>query len=76
MCVAGKEGAERGLEGSLGAGGCNKGTWGPESSYSESLSCLPGEFCGSRAAASEQSHQQILGARDAVSLLLSGMLQF
>ena len=67
MWAAGKEGAERGLEGTWGAGGCNQGTWGPESSYSASLSCLPSEFLGGRAAASEQSYQQILGARDAVS---------
>mgnify|MGYP006996439028 CR=1 FL=1 len=81
--LAGKRGCckvVRGLAGTTvgheGLGAAFKGLGGPESSNSESLSCLPGEFCGSRAAASEQSHQQILGARDAVSLLLSGMLQF
>ena len=28
MWAAGKDGAERGLEGTWGAGGCNQGTWG------------------------------------------------
>ena len=49
------------------AEGCIQGFGGPESPNSESLSCLPTELLASRTAASEQSHQQVLGVRDAVS---------
>lgn len=61
----------RGLAGTTvgheGLGAAFKGLGGPESSNSESLSCLPSELLAGRAAASEQSRQQFLGVRDAVS---------
>ena len=72
--LAGKRGCckvVRGLAGTTvgheGLGAAFKGLGGPESSNSESLSCLPSELLAGRAAASEQSRQQFLGVRDAVS---------